>query len=114
MAAAHRTLDVHRIAVAMVAVGQHQQVRRGGMDHVEGIEHFAEREKVEVRPAEAACCDTGAREKGRLEARRRRQLGGQPVPNRRHHDEAGLFQMGAQALGGVHRAIPPGFIRPGS
>ncbi len=102
----HHALDVHRIAVAVIAVGQHEQVGRGAVHHVEGIEHLAERDEIEIRAAQAACGDARAREESRLEALAVSQLGGEPIPYRRHDDEAGFGQQGAQTLGGSgHRHL---------
>ena len=101
----HGALNVHRIAIAMVAVGQHQRLRRRGMDHVEGIEHLAEGDQVEVGTAQAARRDAGPGQEGRLEAGGRRQLGAEPVPHGRHHDEAGLGKQRTQTLGRVHDDI---------
>ena len=106
---AHRALHVHGVAVAVVAVGQHQQVGRRAMHHLEGIEHLAERQEVEIGTAQPARRHTGAGQEGGLEARLGGELGGQAVLDRRHDDQAGLGQQGAQALrrgqGGLLRRV---------
>ena len=37
----------------MVAIGQHQRIGRSATDHVEAVEHFGKRDKVEIGAAEA-------------------------------------------------------------
>ena len=46
---AHRALHVHGVAVAVVAVGQDEQLGCRAMHHLEGIEHLAENQEVENR-----------------------------------------------------------------
>ena len=109
---AHGALHVHGVAVAVVAVGQHQQVGRRAMHHLEGVEHLAEGQQVEVGAAQATGRDAGTGEEGRLEAGAGAELGGEPVIDRRHDDEAGLGQHGAQAGrsgGSGHDRNPPEF-----
>ena len=80
---ANGALDVHRVAVAVVAVGEDEQVGRGGAHHVEGVEHLRERDDVEVGTAEAAGCDARAGHERGLEAGGERELGAQVHPRPR-------------------------------
>jgi hypothetical protein len=84
----------------MVAIGQDQQVRRGGMDHIEGVEHLAERDQVEIGATQPAGRNARTGQERRLEAGPMGQLGAEPVPNRRHDDKSRIGQQGAQALRG--------------
>ena len=59
----HGALHVHRVAVTMIAVRQHQQIRCGAMHHVERIQHLRERDQIEVRPPQSARRDTRAGQK---------------------------------------------------
>ncbi len=99
---AHGALHVHGVAVAVIAVGQHQRLRRRAAHHVEGVEHLREGDEVEIGSAEPAGGDAGARQEGRLEAGAGGELGAEPVPDGRHDDEAGLGEERAQSVWWCH------------
>ena len=95
----------------MIAVGQHQQVRRGTMHHVEGVEHFAQRQQIEIGSAQTAGGDAGPGQERGFEPRGGGHLRGQPIPDGGHDDEAGLGKQGAQTIRGGHGVSSCGFVR---
>ena len=95
-------LHVHGVAVTVVAVGEHQRLRRRAAHHVEGVEHLREGDEVEIGSAEPAGGDAGARQERSLEAGAGGELGAEPVPDGRHHDEAGLGEERAQSVWWCH------------
>ena len=56
---AHRALHIHRITIAMIAIGQHQRIGRCTAHHIEAIEHLGEGNQVQIRPAQAAGGNAG-------------------------------------------------------
>jgi hypothetical protein len=95
----------------VIAVGEHQRLRCGAAHHVEGIEHLGEGDEVEIGPAEPAGGHAGARQERSLEPCAGRKLGAEPVPDGRHHDEAGLGEEGAQSVWWCHGLDLPGWCR---
>ena len=73
---AHRALHIHRIAIAVIAIGQHQRIRRRTAHHVETVKHFGEGNQVQIRPAQAACGHAGTGQEGGFKPCAGRHLGG--------------------------------------